>query len=91
MLKFLKQYFLLSQQVVVFTLQCVPLSDILDAKQNGRVSTSLIGNWAGVQAHNAMPEVGEFMLDLIVFHRALLWNDLFQKRAKVWNIPFAVA
>src|ERR1700731_3915021 len=31
------------------------------------------------------------MLDFIALHHALLGNDFFQKHAKFWNVPLAVA
>jgi hypothetical protein len=39
---------------------------------NGHFGTALVEYLTGVQGHRAVPELGEFMLDFIVLHRAVL-------------------
>ena len=90
-LQFLEQHVLFPQQLVLFALQDAPLGDVLDAEQNGRAGAALVEHLAGVQADRAVPEAGEFMLDLIALHHALLGYDFFQQIAKLWNVPLPVA
>src|SRR6202045_681461 len=97
MLQFLEQRFflsqqpvLLSQQLVLFALQDAPLGDILHAEQNSRAGAALVEHLAGVQAHRARSETGEFLLDFIALHHALLGNDFFQQHAKLRNVPWSI-
>ena len=69
-LQFLEQHVLLSQQFVLFALQDAPLGDILHAEQNGRAGAALVEHLAGVQAHRAVSDAGELVLDLIALHHA---------------------
>jgi hypothetical protein len=36
-------------------------------------------------------EIGEFMLDLVVFHHTVLSYDLFEQFSKFRNVPLSVA
>ena len=90
-LQFLEQGVFLPQQLVLFALQDAPLGDVLHAEQNRRAGAALVEHLAGVQAHRAESDAGEFMLDFIALHHALLGYDFFQQHAKLWNVPLSIA
>jgi hypothetical protein len=81
----------LLQQFILFALQDALRGDILDAEQDRDVGAALVENLASVQTHGAVPEAGEFVLDLIAFHHALLGDDFFQKHTKLRDVPLAIA
>ena len=90
-LQFLEQHILLAQQFVLFALQDAPLGDILHAEQDGGIGASLVEHLAGIQAHRAVSEAGELMLDFIALHHAALGYDFLQQHAKLWNVPLSIA
>ena len=55
------------------------------------MGASLVEHLAGVQAHGALSEVGEFMLDLVALHHALLGYDFLEQHAELRNVPLAIA
>src|SRR5579871_2961262 len=91
MAHFFEQEVLLHQQLVLFALHYTSLGDVFHAEQNGGAGTSLVKHLAGIQAHRTVAELGKFMLDLIVLHRALFRDDLLQKYAQFRDVPLPVS
>src|SRR5580704_9088909 len=71
-------------------LQLSLLGDILDSEKNGCAGAPLVERLTGAQAHGAVSEVRELMLDLIILHQAVFRYDFIQQYAKLWNIPLSI-
>ena len=89
-LNFFEQYVFLPQQIVLFVLQLAPNRNVLNSEQNGRVGTFLVKHLASVQAHDAGAKMRKFVLNFVIFHHAMFWDNFFQQQAKFWNIPLPV-
>src|SRR6188472_1636504 len=65
--------------------------NIFYTEQNGACGACRVDHLTGVQAHRAMPNAGELVLDFIIFHDAVLGYDLFEQHAKLWDVPLSIA
>src|ERR1700731_2140922 len=91
MFQLVQKHLFLTYQFILFVFEDAFLSNILNAKQDCGVCTSLIKNLTGVQEHRAPTDAGEIMLDFVVFHGSLLGNNFSEQQTKFRNIPLTVS
>jgi hypothetical protein len=61
--------------------------NVFDSEQNAGAAVSFVEDLAGVEEHRASPDRGKLSLDLKFFDRGVPWENVFKKRAEVWNVP----